>query len=289
MDRRTATLSRPYRRDTVIALHCSGGSATQWRTLARRLGERYRLHTPAHSIAADVHRLCAHESFTLATEAATTLRLIERTDTPVHLVGHSYGGALALHVALRCADRVASVTLFEPGAFHVLPRLGAAGREAACEIGRLAESIERDIVAGQPARAMADFVDYWNGARAWEAMKPEHRRALIGWAPKAVHDFDALLVEPTPLRAYERLQVPVRLIQGECSPRPTHVVTAALDERLPSSERVVLPGVGHMGPLTHADLVAALTVERIEGRVAGASHRTGPAHRRSEPRLIAAA
>ena len=38
----------PQRRGRVIALHCSGGGAGQWSSLAEALGGRYQVMTPEH-------------------------------------------------------------------------------------------------------------------------------------------------------------------------------------------------------------------------------------------------
>jgi len=45
----------------------------------------------------------------------------------VHLVGHCYGGVLALHVALARLDRIASMALYKPSAFQLLKQMGAPG------------------------------------------------------------------------------------------------------------------------------------------------------------------
>lgn len=55
--------------------------------------------------------------FTLADEAAPIIAAIERRGVPVHLVGHSYGGGVALYIAARHPERIASLTLYEPSAF----------------------------------------------------------------------------------------------------------------------------------------------------------------------------
>ena len=45
---------------------------------------------------------------------------VDHPETPVHLVGHCFGGAIALGCALRRPDRVASLVMLTPG-LHVLP------------------------------------------------------------------------------------------------------------------------------------------------------------------------
>jgi pimeloyl-ACP methyl ester carboxylesterase len=85
-------------------------------------------------------------------------------DAPVHLVGHSYGGALALEAARTLGPRVQSLTLIEPMAFHLL-RLTGADSEMVPHIARLVSNYRSiatptRLIAGQgtpaPARAIVD-------------------------------------------------------------------------------------------------------------------------------------
>ena len=52
-------------------------------------------------------------------------------------------------------------------------------------------------------------------------------------------------------RALRALEMPVLLLGGETSPAPVHAINALLASVLPRAASVALPGVGHMGPLTH--------------------------------------
>jgi len=101
---------QPSRRGLVIALHCSGSGASQWRRLGEELGGDYELVAPEHYGCESIGAWTGEHTFTLADEAARTLALIDRCDRPVHLVGHSYGGGLALHIALKRPNRIASLT-----------------------------------------------------------------------------------------------------------------------------------------------------------------------------------
>src|SRR6185503_3141479 len=56
----------------------------------------------------------------LGQEAALVRALLDRYDGPAHLVGHSYGGAVALNVAHSRGAMLRSLTLIEPVAFHLL-------------------------------------------------------------------------------------------------------------------------------------------------------------------------
>src|SRR5947209_6719585 len=143
-------------RELVIALHCSGSGASQWRKLDALLGEQFQLIAPEHYSCNGSEPWAGDHPFTLADEAARTIALIDGTDHKVHLVGHSYGGGVALHIALARTDRIASLTLYEPSAFYLLKQFGQGGAPYA-EIKAVADMAGSSVATG----------DYRGGARAF--------------------------------------------------------------------------------------------------------------------------
>jgi pimeloyl-ACP methyl ester carboxylesterase len=247
----------------VIALHCSGADASQWRCLSEALGADYAVLTPEHYGSGDRGPWTGEHAFTLDDEAARSITFIDESDEKVHLVGHSYGGGVALHVALRRPNRIASLSLYEPTAFHLLRQMGEAGARAYAEIGGVATRISHCIATGDYRAGIADFVDYWNSHGAFKAMRPAAQSALIRWAPKAPLDFQALIDNPTPANAYAALKFPVLILRGEHAPLPTRAISERLIEILPKSRLKIVAGAGHMGPLTHASEVSRLIIQHI--------------------------
>jgi len=271
---------RPARRGRVIALHCSGGSASHWSPLAEALRGRHDLSAPEHYGSQDAGSWGGEHAFTLDDEAVRSIALIDRCDgDKVHLVGHSYGGAVALNIALARPNRIASMVLYEPTAFHLLRQLGERGSQPYAEITGLARSVYKGVVTGDYRGAVAAFVDYWNGPGAWNALRPSVQSALIRWAPKGPLDFRALIDDPTPADAYRRLAFPVLILRGEHAPSPTRAIAEGLAELLPASRLVAIAGAGHMGLLTHAKEVCDLIVWHIANTEAGAGV---PVHRSAQ-------
>ena len=211
-------------------------------------------------------------AFTIDDEAARTLALIDGLEDEIHLVGHSYGGGVALHVALQRPSRVASLSLYEPSAFHILSEIGNEGRRARAEITRVAQETADRILAGDCRGGAEYFIDYWNGPGAFNAMSPRVQAALTRWAPKIPLDFRALMQATAPLDAYAALTCPALLLRGEHAPAPTRVIAEALADTLPEGRLEMVPGCGHMGPLTHASLVVPSIVSHI-AQAAGAPAR----------------
>jgi pimeloyl-ACP methyl ester carboxylesterase len=258
----------------VIALHCSGAGASQWRQLGAALGSRYQLTAPEHYGCERTGPWIGLHAFTLADEAARTIALIDGSERKVHLVGHSYGGGVALHAALARSDRVASLTLYEPSAFHLLKAMGEKAQAAFLEIAGVADTTAEGVVAGDNRNAATAFVDYWSGAGAWATLRPSVQAALIRWMPKAPLDFHALMQEATPAAAYAKLGMPALILRGQHAPRPTRLIAETLPKLLPAARLMVIDGAGHMGPLTHADAVGAIMAAHIDSAETAPPSRT---------------
>ncbi|MER9963327.1 alpha/beta hydrolase [Mesorhizobium sp. M0045] len=247
----------------VIALHCSGGSGRQWRALLERLDDTFRFSAPDLIGAPGGGTWTGSAAFRLADEAAAIIEMIDRHEGLVHLVGHSYGGGLALHIAAKRPHRIASLSLYEPSAFHLLRELESEGHEALGEILGIAGAVQDGLINGRYQTATARFIDYWGGDGAFAAMKPELQVALVRFLPKASLDFQALIHESTPASEYARFGFPVLVLRGEFAPVPTQLIARELVSRVPTAIGAIVPGAGHMGPLTHANLVADRLVRGI--------------------------
>ena len=244
----------------VVCVHSSASSSAQWRPLMDRLAGRF------HTLAVDLYGSGktpgwpGYRPLSLADEVALLAPVFNWAGKPCHLVGHSYGGAVALAAALAEPARVRSVVLFEPVLFSVLmaedPAQPAA-REIAAVRGDTLAALERGDSHGSAAR----FVDYWMGTGTWAAM-PDSRRGVLAAAMKAVKaEWDAAFREPTPLSALAALEVPVLVMTGSDSPASSRGVARLLTKTLPRVTAIEIAGVGHMAPVTHPDRVNAL-IER---------------------------
>lgn len=241
----------------VVCLHSNASTSGQWRALGERLADRFRVLAVDGYGAGKSPAWPTGYAVRLEHEVALLDPVLAQAGTPFDLVGHSYGGAVALRAALRHRRQVRSIVLYEPTVFHLL----AEGRDPAQSPVRgiwQAASAAADAAArGDDHAAGERFIDYWMGDGAWRAM-PEGRRAAIATSVRNVGAWrDVLFADTTPLADYAGLDVPVLYLSGAASPEAAQAVTKLLVATLPRVTHVALAGLGHMGPITDAERVNA--------------------------------
>lgn len=244
----------------VLCLHSSTGSQAQWRTLADRLADRAEVITPdlyGHGRSPAWPEGAAH---TLDTDARAVMALVQAqrphlAQEGLHLVGHSYGGAVALRIALRHPRLVRSLTVYEPVLFGLLGGSDAA-EPALEEIRDIARTVAALVRAGELATAAQVFVAYWGGAGAWHAMNEAQRATVVHRIATVPRHFDALFAARPDARLWQRLQMPVWLLHGSATRASARAVADRLATLLPCVQRAEIRGAGHLGPISHAATVA---------------------------------
>ena len=245
----------------VVCLHSSASSSGQWRTLMERLAPRFRV------LAVDLYgsgRTPAwpgDRPMQLDDQVALLDAVFRAAGDRFHLVGHSFGGAIALKAALVDPSRLLSLVLYEPVLFSVL-MADAPESDAAREILAVRDDTIRMIDQGDLEASAARFIDYWMGSGAWIAT-PENRKPAIAAAMRAVKpEWHAAFSEPAPLHAFAAIDVPTLLLTGTESKASARAVARLLTTVLPQARPVDLEGVGHMAPVTHPERVGPL-IERF--------------------------
>jgi pimeloyl-ACP methyl ester carboxylesterase len=253
---------------TVVLGHSSTASSGQWRALFTRLQHRYRLIAPDHL---GYGRTAAYPggSSLVEYELAIIDGLFQGVSEPVHLVGHSYGGALMTRTAVRTPRRVQSLTLIEPTLFYLL---AATQRMAAHkEIFDQAQRHTRFVNAGDPEEAARGFIEYWGAAGAYDAMDERVRAPVTAGMAKLRDEWPtAFEAQEATLYALACLGMPIQLIAGGKTTLAAQGVIEVLRNIWPSAEYAEIVGAGHMSPVTHAERVNEI-IERFLEKHTGRS------------------
>ena len=244
----------------VIMLHSSMSTKEQWGKLAASMCDDYL------AIAIDLSGYGAAEFprsgplFSLEEEAARIDSLVTHLvgQQKIHLIGHSYGGATALRLAYANQQRILSLSLYEPVAFHLL---GADDPEREKVIA-LAHKVESFSNRQEYSKATQVFVDFWSGEGTYLKLNKARRALLDPFIPKVTLDFQAGITDQLTVTDYQKLDVPACLVAGRQSPLPTQIISTILARTLPRNEFHWIDG-GHMAPLSHASIVNPIWADFI--------------------------
>ena len=244
-------------RPLALLIHSGGFTSRQWRKLAQQL-------SPTHDVLAP--DLIGYGDPPWPPGKPFHYRLdLERLagllDRPADVVGHSYGGLLALQLALTCPDRVRSLALYEPVAFGILGADEDEGSPA-----RALPTYHADAT-GLDEAWLSTFVDWWNGAGTWAALAEPTKAGFraVGW--KVSQEVASVVGDPTDRARYATITVPTLVLTGTRSPPSEQLVCRRLAEALPRARLQAFAAMGHMAPITNADAVnAAITAHLLELR-----------------------
>ena len=241
---------------SLVCLHASASSGRQWQALQRRLTGRYQVLSPDLSGSGDSPPWPPERELTLADEVAMLEPAFEAAGELPHLIGHSYGGAVAVRAALTYPGRFRSLVLIEPVLFGLLLTEDP-DQPAAREIVALCQHTRVAVELGALDSAAQRFIDYWMGPGTWAGMSPPRQAAVARAMPGVRSQWSAIFAETTPLAAYSSLDLPTLYLVGSQSPASARSVARLLAQVLPDVTTAELEGAGHMAPVTHPDTVNA--------------------------------
>ncbi|CUH45619.1 alpha/beta fold hydrolase [Ruegeria atlantica] len=240
----------------VLALHCTIAHSGAWSGLATALEGEATFTAPdmpSHGRSADWD---GHGDLF---DQVTQLSAAHLTE-PMDVIGHSFGGMLALRLAVEFPDLVRSAVLIEPVFFAVAiqdtPDLVRQHDEEA-------KPVSDALAAGNFEQAARLFNRMWgaqDGPR-WPEL-PERTRAGMIRGIHVVPAFDdALFLDQKGMLnpgVLDRASMPVLILSGS----ETHPVMPAIGEglarRLPNAGTGVVSGADHMVPITHPVQTAAV-------------------------------
>jgi pimeloyl-ACP methyl ester carboxylesterase len=197
-----------------------------------------------------------------------------------HVVGHSYGGAVALMAASRRPGLVTSLAVYEPVLFRALMADPASGRELR-EILHVAGSIRSLLARNEPSGAARCFIEYWSGADAWRHLSPGKQQSIAARMHEVLGHFDHLFDSAFDAPAIARVRRPMLFMTGARTVASTRRLGTVLRDAFPRAKHEVMPEMAHMGPVTHPGRVN----ERIEqflaaGEAEAGAGRLAPARER---------
>ncbi len=244
----------------VVLVHASGMLATRYGRLAAQWTDRYTVHVP-HLIGYGATGPFDEATWTVADDVAAVGALLD-TLGEAHLVGHSYGGWIALQLALARPEAVTSLAVYEPTVFGLLHEA-----EDAAGLADLAQfHVDPwfvDPANGGTDRWLGAFVDYWNQVDFWQVMTPEQRAPLRAVGRKIFTEVRTALADRTGRAVWAGVEVPTRVVRGGRTTVAADRGSRLLAAALPAGDAVEIPRAGHLAPLVRVGPIGAALAEHF--------------------------
>lgn len=223
----------------IVCIHGAGSSALMW---GKAVGELARL---GRVIAYD-RRGCArserpepYEHTSVAEQADDAAALLDAlAATSAVVIGRSYGGAVAIDLALRYPDRVQALVLLEGDALSLSPAALEWTKAIRDRLRRVAAQDGLDAVF---EAAIGEFL----GEGAWDSFPDQVRRMLTKNGPALLAELEYVDEAMPDASAFATIGQPALLVAASESPPEQGEMTEAMASVIPKASTALVGG-GHL-------------------------------------------
>ncbi|HEX6198767.1 MAG TPA: alpha/beta hydrolase [Thermoanaerobaculia bacterium] len=229
--------------ETVVLLHGFGASSYSWRRVTGELAG-YR------TVALDLRgfgyteRPPGIEPYTRQGQIDLVLAVMDELGIDrAHLVGHSYGGALAATLAARRPERVRSLTLVDAAhpEYPQRRRTRLASVRPLTELFIRVRALRPRLIRRALERSIAD-----DSVVTDELVDAYAERLAIEHAPRAYYGITAPVEEPEEEISLGQVPVPTLVLWGEEDTLITVEEGREASRVIPCHRFVTIPGAGHL-------------------------------------------
>ncbi len=173
------------------------------------------------------------------------------------VIGHSFGGAVALRMAVESPELLRALVLIEPASYQLLAAAGE--RPLFDEVESINMRFVETVEAGDLDAAFRGYIDYYGGGPGtWAAMPERGKDRLLANAPALAAELHAVQHDAISPDDLSGIDLPTLVIAGGDT-IPAHRRIAELAATLIPGARIAeVPDAGHMVAVTHPEETTAL-------------------------------
>jgi len=246
----------------VVLVHGSVSDYREWSAQMSPLARHYRViaysrryHWPNSPPARDVDASLERQ----ADDLGAILKSMGLA--PAHIVGHSYGGAVALYLTLRHPELVRTLILAEPAISSILGTLPEDD-----PVSRDSQAVRTEMknvfATGDPERIVSTYA-----ARVapgeFEQATPALRQMLLANVAAFQLDFNSRR-PPITCEDAQRVAVPVLVLYGERSPLGLRSIAETAARCLKATKSIKIPQATHWMQHDHAEAFNAAVLAFLD-------------------------
>jgi pimeloyl-ACP methyl ester carboxylesterase len=262
---------------TVVLVPGSCSTGAAWRPVIAAWGDGFRCVTTSLLGYGGTAERRSADDCSIAHEVEALETVLRKAAVPVHLVGHSFGGLVAIALALRTPASLASLTILEAPAVELLRH----GRDDQHHYRDFRDMTDRYFAAfaGGDADAIRLMIDFYGGAGTFASWPQRVRAYAAETTAVNIRDWASAFGFALSPGTLASIDIPCLVAWGERSHPAARRANSLLGASLKTSICVEVGGAAHFMIATHAPEVAQLVASHVlrteEQRQA--SHLTQPA------------
>jgi pimeloyl-ACP methyl ester carboxylesterase len=246
---------------TVVLVPGSCSTGAAWRPIIAACNGKFRCVTTSLLGYGRTAERRTESDPAISHEAEVVESVIRRAGGAVHLIGHSFGGLVALAVALRRQVPLVSLAIVEAPAAELLRDRGELEHYRAFR--NMTDAYFAEVARGN-AMAVAGMIDFYGGAGTFASWPQRVRDYAVETIPVNILDWASAYGFPVSADALAAIDLPVCVIRGGASHAAVQRANALLGDCMNGAVLATIDGAAHFMIATHADALARLIAEHID-------------------------
>ena len=226
---------------------CSTGAA--WRPLITSLDGKFRcVTTSLLGYGGTTERRTARDP-SITHEVNVVESVIQKAGGHGHLVGHSFGGLVALATALSNRVTIASLAIIEAPAAELLRERGELRQYSAFR--QMTDAYVASFRGGNE-EAVTAMIDFYGGVGTFASWPPRVRAYAVETTPVNILDWASAYAFPLSAASLAAIEIPVLVFRGGASHPAAQRANALVSECISGASLVTVEGAAHFMIATHA-------------------------------------
>lgn len=247
---------------TVVLVPGSCSTGAAWRPVIAAWEDQFRCVTTSLLGYGRTAERRTAEDRCISHEADILESVIRKAGGRVHLAGHSFGGLVALAVALRHRVPLASLTIVEAPAVDVLRESNEHQHYRAFR--RMTAAYFIDFENGNK-EAIASMIDFYGGAGTYASWPPRVRSYAAETTPVNILDWASAYDFTLSEAILSGVTIPTLVLRGGASHPAIQRANELLGTHIKGASLMTIAGAAHFMIATHAADVARAVARLVHG------------------------
>ena len=245
----------------IVFIHGSYATTSTWKKIVQQLASTHHcisIKLPGHNGTPDPDD-CAAPSIDTELNIIESV-IAELTDQPIHLIGHSFGGVVALALALKGSVAIEALTLFEPVSTWVFESVG--DKAMTTQVNAFIQGYREGIRNNEPY-VCGKVIDFWGGNGAFEPLPDFIKDGMVPLTANNNRHWCLCVNSLQDRKILNALTIPTKLVCGSASNPIAQAIVNHLSNELPNNKRYTIAEASHFLVTSHASECLAIITDDI--------------------------